>query len=46
MHIEVYRDAYQENESVRPDDASAVLGEVGVTKWTVQIRSLVGRWVG
>ena len=27
----VYRNAYQENEPVRPDDTSAVRQEVGVT---------------
>ena len=46
LKAEVYRNVYQENEPVRPDDTSAVRGEVGVTKWTARIRSLVRRWVG
>jgi len=31
LKVAVYRNAYQENEPVRPDDKSAVRREVGVT---------------
>ena len=42
MDIEVYRNGYQENEPVRPDDTGAVRGEVGVTKQTAGFDPLYG----